>query len=194
MIESMRHVGKYVNTTTSAPFPLNPPPIGLAGKKITILGKGNVGKTVGEICKAFEMKVAYFNRSDILTDVVKEADVVVDTLSANPSTVGLLGADFFQSLKKGVVFISVTVDSIVDIEAMLKALESGKIWCLAHDVMNAKLGDASDPIYNKIRNHPNTLVTPHIAGFSDVTTQLGNDLMIDNVEAWLAHKPINVIV
>lgn len=192
LIESMRHIGKYINTTKSVLF--DHPPIGLAGKKIAILGYGDVGKQVGKICEAFGMKVSYFKRGDNLRDAVRYADVVVDVLSANPTSVGLLNADFFESLKDGVVFISVTVDSIVDIDAMLASLESGKLACVAHDVMNAKPGDASDSIYNKIRNHPNVLVTPHIAGFSDVTNKIGNDLMIDNVEAWLKGKPINVIV
>lgn len=139
------------------------------------------------------MIVTYFGRGDNLFEKVKDADVVVDALSANPTSVGLLNKDFFGSLRDGAVFISVTVDSIVNIDEMLLALESGKLACVAHDVMNAKPGDTSDQLYKKLYNHPNVLVTPHIAGFSDVTNKIGNDMMIDNVEAWIKGKPINVI-
>jgi len=188
----MRRLDKYVNTDKNVAIPLATPSIGLTGKRITILGKGNVGKRVGAICKAFEMQVTYFTRGGNLTKAVKDADIVVDVLSSNPSSKGLLNKDFFNSLKKGAGFISVTVDSIVDMDAMLSSLDRGQLAFIAHDVMNAKVGDASDALYKKLHNHPNVFVTPHIAGFSDITTRLGNDMMIDNVEAWLENKPINV--
>lgn len=171
----------------------DPPTLGLMGKKITILGHGDVGKQTGGVCEALGMIVTYFGRGDKLAEKVSEADVVVDVLSANPTSVGLLNKEFFESLKEGAVFISVTVDSIVNINEMLLALESGKLACVAHDVMNAKPGDASNQLYKKLCDHPNVLATPHIAGFSDVTNKIGNDIMIDNVESWLSGNPINVI-
>ena len=192
ILTTMRQLGSHINTSEKLTIPLSPPSIGLKGKNITILGKGNVGKRVGAICEAFEMNVSYFTRNDELSTVVKNADIVVDTLSANPSSKGLLNQDFFKSVKKGAVFISVTVDSIVDMDAMLAALDEGKLSYAAHDVMNAKLGDATDPLYERLRKHPNVYATPHISAFTDVTSQIGNDMMIANIEAWLHGKPINV--
>jgi phosphoglycerate dehydrogenase-like enzyme len=58
--------------------------------------------------------------------------------------------------------------------------------------MNAKLGDTADPLYTRLREHEHVYATPHISGFSDVTNRIGNDMMIGNIEAWLAGKPINV--
>lgn len=192
ILTTMRQLGKYVNTTENVTIPLPTPSIGLAGKNITILGKGNVGKRVGTICEALEMNVTYFTRGDNLLNTVKNADVIVDALSSNPSTKGLLNKEFFASVKKGAVFISVTVDTIVDIDAMLSALDHGQLSFVAHDVMNAKPGDTTDVLYEKLRNHPRVNATPHISAFNDVTTKIGNDMMIDNVEAWLKGKPINV--
>lgn len=192
IIIAMRQLHKYVNTKDKVGFPLPNPSLGLAGKHITILGKGNVGKKVGEICQAFEMKVTYFQRGDNLLRSVKKANIVVDVLSSNNTTKGLLSKDFFSSLKKGCVFISVTVDTIVDMDAMLTALDTGNLAFVCHDVMNAKPGDTSDMLYKKLSEKPNTYITPHIAGFSDITTKIGNDMMIDNIEAYLKGKPINV--
>lgn len=190
ILSTMRRFDKYLKTTVNVP--ISPPPIGLAGKNITILGKGNVGKRVGAVCEAFEMNVTYFTRGDDLVRTVTNADIIIDVLSTNPSTKGLLGKDFFRSLKKGAVFISVTVEAIVDFEAMLAALDQGRLSFVAHDVANAKPGDSTDPLYEKLRQHPKVFTTPHIAGFSDVTTRIGNDMMINNIEAWLKGKPINV--
>lgn len=70
--------------------------------------------------------------------------------------------------------------------------DEGQLSYVAHDVADAKPGDFSDPLYERLRQHPKVLVTPHLAGFSDVTTKTGNEMMIDNVEAWLQGKPIHV--
>ena len=190
MLTSKRRLDKYLGTTEVVP--ISPPETGLAFKTVAILGYGNIGKRVGEICKGLEMKDLYFKRGDNLLELVKDADFIVDTLSTNSTSKGLLNKNFFNSVKKGAVFISVTTDAITDIDAMLVALNEGKLSFVCHDIANAKPGDAKNELYNKLRLHPNTFVTPHIAGFSDVTTQIGNDIMIDNVEAWLKGKPINV--
>lgn len=136
------------------------------------------------------MHVKYFLRGDKLIDCVKEADVVVDTMSTNPDSKGLLGERFFGSLKKGAGFITITVH--VEVEAMLAALDNGTLSFAAHDVMVANLGDVSNPVYQKLYKHPKVLATPHLAGLSDVSNRIGNDMMIENVERWIKGEPINV--
>ncbi|PIP53265.1 hydroxyacid dehydrogenase, partial [Candidatus Beckwithbacteria bacterium CG23_combo_of_CG06-09_8_20_14_all_34_8] len=105
---------------------------------------------------------------------------------------GLLNKEFFDSVKKGSIFISVTVDGIEDFDAMISTLDEGRLAYVAHDVMNAPLGDVTNSIYDRLRRHPKVYTTPHISSFSDVTTKIGNDMMIDNVEAWTKGKPTNV--
>jgi lactate dehydrogenase-like 2-hydroxyacid dehydrogenase len=190
ILTTVRRFDKLLRTTESVS--ISPPQRGVAGRNITILGKGNVGTRVGEICKALEMNVTYFERGDDLLNAVKNADVIVDTLSTNPSSKGILNKVFFNSVKHGAIFISVTVDAITDFDAMLEALDKGRLSYVAHDVANAKPGDATNPIYLRLREHKNVFATPHIAGFSDMATQIGNDMMIDNVEAWIKGKPIHV--
>ncbi len=192
ILTTMRQLGVYVNTQDPLPIPLPTPSIGLAGKNITILGAGSIGKRVGDICRSLEMNVTYFKRGDNLASSVKIADVVVDSLSSNPTSRNLLNRDFFASLKRGAIFISVTVGNIVDIDAMLEALDSGQLSCVAHDVMDIKPGDTTNPLYQKLISHPRVLATPHISAFTDVTSKIGNDMMIDNIEAWLKGELIHV--
>jgi len=167
--------------------------LGLAGKKVCILGKGNVGSRVGKVCEAFEMEVVYFKRGDNLLKVVRDVDIVVDTLSSNPTTEGLLDKRFFNSLKKGSIFISVTSSKIYDSKAMLSALENGILSGVATDVGNALPGNVDDPEYKELIKHPKVIATPHISYQSDVTIKISNDMMIDNVEAYIKGKPINVV-
>ena len=172
------------------------PPItpGLAGKNMTILGHGNIGKRTGEVAKAYGMQVKFFKRGDDLAQAVEDADVVVDALSSNPTTHNLLDVDFFRSMKAGSCFVTVTRSEIVDQDAMLRAVDSGHLRGAASDCGGALVGDTEDPLYRKLLDHPNILVTPHISYNSEETQRVGNDIMIDNVEAWLKGKPQNVLV
>lgn len=166
---------------------------GLTGKKITILGKGNIGSRVGKICKAFDMDIRYFKRGNNLIGTVKDADIVVNCLSSNPTTWGILNKKFFKSLKKGSYFISPAGDKIHKVDALLKALDNGILVGVADDAGGIRIGDTDDPFYQKLLKHPKVLVTPHIAYQTDVTNRVANDMMIDNIEAYLKGKPINLL-
>lgn len=166
---------------------------GLAGNKITILGHGNIGKRVGELATAFDMSVHFFRRGDDLASSVKNADVVIDTLSSNPSTEKLLDGKFFDCMKRGSYFVSVTRSEVIDEDAMLRALDEGRLSGVATDGGSALVGDTSDPYYQKLLRHPQVYVTPHIAYNTEMSRQMGADIMIDNVEAWLKGEPINLV-
>jgi phosphoglycerate dehydrogenase-like enzyme len=97
-------------------------------------------------------------------------------------------------LKDGAIFISITGETIVDIDAMLAALDSGKLSYLAHDSGGISVGDTKDPFYQKLLKHPNVYVTPHIAFNTDVERKMCDDMMIDNVEAWVNGRPINIVM
>jgi phosphoglycerate dehydrogenase-like enzyme len=171
------------------------PPItpGLAGKNITVLGQGHIGKLVGKLASAFGMNVRFFKRGDDLAGSVKGADVVVDTLSSNPSTQKLLNKRFFESLKQGSRFVTVTRSEVVDEDAMLEALDSGKLAGVATDCSGILVGNTEDPYYQKLISHPKVYATPHIAYNTEMSRQMGADIMIDNVEAFVKGKPQNVV-
>lgn len=166
---------------------------GLAGKKVCILGKGNIGSRVGKICLTLEMKVFYVQRGDNLLEKVKGADVIIDCLGANASTHRVLNARFFNFLKKGSYFITITGPKIYDVDALLQALDNGILAGAASDAANITPGNTRDHFYQKLLRHPRMLVTPHIAWNSDVERRNGNKMMIENIEAWLKGKPIHLI-
>lgn len=171
------------------------PPItrGLAGNKITILGQGNIGKRIGELADAFEMQVTFFKRGDSLSRAIKDADIVVDTLSTNPSSISLLNSEFFSSMKNGSYFVTVTGQKIVDYDAMLKALDDGKLAGAATDCGDILVGDTDDPLYQKLLKHSKVHVTPHVSYSSEKARKTGVDIMIDNVEAYIKGKPQNIV-
>ena len=76
---------------------------------------------------------------------------------------------------------------------MLSALNTGKLLGVADDCGSILPGDYDDPYYKKISSNQKVLATPHISYQSDVTIKVSNDMMIDNVEAWIKGKPINTL-
>jgi glycerate dehydrogenase len=171
------------------------PPLtqGLAGRKLTIIGAGNVGGRIAEVAEALGMTVGFFRRGDDLLASVKDADIVVNTLSVNPSTANLLGTDFFAAMKAGSYFVNVARAETIDTEALLRVLDDGHLGGVATDCSNVQVGDTSDPYYQQLVAHPKVLATPHIAYASEMSRQTGTDMLIDNVEAWINGAPIHVV-
>lgn len=163
------------------------------GKKAYILGKGNIGTKVGTVCTALGMDVNFFTRGDNLFESVKDADVVINCLTTNETTLNLLDEKFFFSLKKGSYFVNVCDYVIYDIDALIKALDEGHIAKAAIDAMGIQVGDTDEAFYQKIVKHEKILATPHIAWAADRSAEQGTKIMIDNIEAWLNKKPINLI-
>lgn len=195
MLIMVRDLTRFLNTKEAFRKEGNLPPIrpGLAGMNITILGQGNIGTRVAEVASALEMNVKLLKRGDNLQRFIKDADVVVDTLSTNPSTRGLLNDSFFQSMKQGSYFITVTGPEIVDYDAMLRALDEGILAAAASDCGSILVGDTDNPLYKKLLKHPKVLVTPHISYNSQKSMEIGANIMIDNVEAWIKGKPQNIV-
>lgn len=187
---------KLPQNTNIKQLPNNSDPertIGLMGKTVAILGAGNIGMRVGKLCEALDMQVIFFKRGDNLLKSVKSADIIVNCLSYSPATENLLDSSFFNSLKNGSYYLSIANDKINDIEALFESLNNGILAGLALDVGDIQAGCYNDPLYQKLIAHPKILATPHIAYNTDVTSRISYDTMIDNIEAWLKGKPINLL-
>jgi phosphoglycerate dehydrogenase-like enzyme len=122
IINLMRRLPTIINTKKRVKG--NPSEaLSLVGKTVCISGAGNIGTLVGKILKSLGMNVTYFKRGNDLIKKVKGADVIVDVLGANDQTYKIYNRDFFQSLKKGSFFITVTGDKLWDADAMIEALD-----------------------------------------------------------------------
>ena len=167
--------------------------LGLKDQQVTILGYGYIGKQVEKICQALEMKVVIFKRKDNLFQKVKNSLVVINTLSSNSSTHGLIDLKLFKTMQKGSYFITVTSNKIYDSDALIKALDIGHLAGAASDAGSITPNDSHDPYYLKLQKHPKILATPHISARTKNSYQTSNNIMVKNVEAWLKGKPINLI-
>ena len=193
MLNMLRNFPKYIKNKSIPKVKIPSYEKSLVDKSVTILGKGNVGTRAGEICRVLGMNVTFFKRGSDLYKSIKDADVIIDALSSNPTTYGLLNRQFFNSLKRGSYFITVTGSKICNIDGMFDALDKGILAGAASDAGSIQIGDVSDPYYRRLLAHPKVLVTPHIAYNTDVTKRVAYDMMIDNVEAWIKGRPKNLL-
>ena len=156
----------------------------LIGKNITILGQGKIGNHVARICTVLGLNVTFYTRNDNLKEKIKNADIVVNCLRKNSSTIGLINKEILGSFKKGCFFISVAPPEIYDFNAIIYALEKGIFSAVADDASSKNVGNLNDNNYTKLLTHPNILATPHIAWMTDYEAEKTYDKMIEIIERW----------
>ena len=168
----------------------------IANKIAVILGKGAVGTRCGMVLSAMKMNVRYLERDNndgdmiSLRDLVRDADLVVNCLSSSSSNANILNADFFNVyMPRGSTFISMTNPIIYDIDGLLSALSTERIYGAAIDIGNTYPGDVRQTNYAKFMNFLNThpeyenvlLVTPQVAHFADASQSTSFDMAIENI-------------
>lgn len=153
-------------TEVSTPF------MELAGKKMGIIGMGNIGSRVAAVAGAFGMKVSYFSTSGTghcteypcvsLEELLSESDVVSIHAPLNERTAGLIGARELELMKSSAVILNMARGGIVDEAALSEAVGDGRIAGAAFDVFTVEPIAADNPLMH-CRRPERLLLTPHIA-------------------------------
>ena len=176
------------------------PQMELAGKTLGIIGFGSIGKAVGRLARAFGMNVLAFNRSQSEEGRQIGAYVDLDTLLARsdiitlhcplfPETEKIINAGSIGKMKDGAMLINTARGALVDEAALADALNSGKLRGAALDVVSR------EPIRqdNPLLSCKNCILTPHIAWAPIESRRRLLDTVVENIRAFLAGKPQNVV-
>lgn len=134
---------------------------------IGVLGAGEIGRTVLDMCSGHGFSTVGWSRSAHdrpLDDLFRDADVVVDLVPLSAATRGLIGAPELAALGDGVL-INVGRGPTVDTAALIDALD-GPLRAAVLDVFDTEPLPADSPLWH----HPKVIVTPHVAGRSDPVT------------------------
>ena len=173
----------------------------LAGKTLGVVGTGAIGCRVAEIGRALRMHVLGFDKypnlkkaeevgmtyADLRT-LLAESDVVTLHVTLTSETEKLLGKKEIAAMKDGAVVINTSQGRVIDQEALVEALRSGKLSYAGLDVFEDEPPDKNNPLFRL----GNTVVSPHIA-FNTVEAEARcTDICIDNVAKFLEGKPQNV--
>ena len=156
------------------------------GKKLGIVGYGNIGSQLSVIAESLGMKVLYYDREEKLalgnatkcrklSDLLEQSDIVsmhVDGRSANEN---LIDAKAFALMKDGVIFINLSRGHVVHIPALRDAIRSGKVAGCAVDVFPYEPVSNDETFESELRGLPNTILTPHIGGSTlEAQENIGN--------------------
>jgi glycerate dehydrogenase len=176
-------------------------PIGdLAGSRLGIVGYGALGRRVAQIGRAFGMDIAVTSRSPVadtdvtplpLDELLATADVVSLHLPLTEQTRNLVGARELASMKKNAILINTARGGLVDEAALAQALTDGTIAGAGFDVLSKEPPVPDNPLL-RLRL-PNFVLTPHVAWASGGAMQTLADMLVDNLEAWVAGNPTNIV-
>jgi D-3-phosphoglycerate dehydrogenase len=147
----------------------------LRGKKLGIIGYGNIGGQVGILAESLGMKVSYFDvveklslgnaaRCPSQTELLRQADAVTVHVSDAPGNVGLIGAAQLRLMKPGAVLLNLSRGRVVDLEALAAALRSRRLGGAAVDVFPQEPAANGRGFRSPLRGLPNVILTPHIGG------------------------------
>lgn len=139
----------------------------LAGKRVLVIGAGDVGGQLGRrlsACDAEPIFVGRTARAGVhavaqLPELLPDADVVVLIVPKTSETVGMVDAAFLSRMRDGALLVNAARGPVVQTEALLAELQSGRLRA-AVDVTDPEPLPSDHPLWNA----PNLLITPHVAG------------------------------
>ncbi|MFJ4569892.1 2-hydroxyacid dehydrogenase [Streptomyces sp. NPDC088846] len=174
----------------------------LADKSVLIVGYGSIGAAIEDRLAPFECarvaRVASSARTtargpvhtlDDLPALLPEADVVVLSTPLNPSTQGLVGAEFLAAMPDGALLVNVARGGVVDTESLLLALKSGRLRA-ALDVTDPEPLPAGHPLWHA----PNVLITPHVGGSTSAFLPRAKRLVAGQLSRFAAGEPVRNVV
>ena len=147
----------------------------IRGKKLGIIGYGNIGSQLSVLAESLGMQVIYFDteeklalgnaqKAGSLRELMKKADVVSLHVDGNPVNEGMIGAKELGWMKDGAVFINLARGKVVDLEALKNGLNSGKIRGAAIDVFPVEPKSNDEPFISPFTGMDNVILTPHVGG------------------------------
>lgn len=176
MFESARRLSEHINTVKSSGWDRTMG-IELSGKRLAVIGGGQIGKEVAKRCRGLQMDVTIYDpyfkdpeflveygveRSEDFDALIRSADVVTLHLPATEETKHMMDADVFSKMKPTAILINTARGELVDEQALYEALSRGQIAVAAQDVYSKEPPEEGDPLLSL----PNFLLTPHLGAFT----------------------------
>lgn len=173
-------------------------PVVLHGTTLAVIGLGTIGEGVATLARGLGMQVVGVRRSgepvegidevvtpDRLTEVLPRCRSVVVLTPLTPETRGLVSAEVLAALPDGALLVDVSRGGVVDVDAVVDALRSGKLGGAALDVFEPEPLPDDSPLWDE----PGLFITPHTAGLSPDYLGRIIDLFLANLDAVAAGTP-----
>ncbi len=166
----------------------------VTGKRLGIIGLGNIGKAIAKRASAFDMPIAYHGRNKQNVpytyyadpvELAKSSDIIIVICPGGEATRNIASEKVIRALGPKGLLVNVSRGSTVDEPALIKALKEGALGGAALDVF-AKEPAAAHELFSM----PNVVVVPHIASATFETRTDMGDLVVENLRAHLKGKPL----
>ena len=172
----------------------------LNGKTLAIFGRGNIGKTLAAYAQAFKMNVVFAEHKHAQSvrdgyvsfdEAICSADVVSLNCPLTPQTTNMISEAELQQMKPGAILINCGRGGLVDEAALVAALKYGQIGGAGFDVLTQEPPRDGNPLLKA--RLPNLIVTPHIAWASQEAANRLFDILLDNINRFVAGNPQNLV-
>ncbi len=172
------HLGKWNKSATNS--------FEVRNKKLGIIGYGNIGSQLSILAEAMGMNVYFYDMVDKLAlgnatkcrtqeELLNKVDIVSLHVDGRPSNKNIFGKEQFDQMKEGAYFLNLARGHVVEIEALVNVLKSGKILGAGVDVYPVEPKTNNEPFTSELKELDNVILTPHIGGSTaEAQVHIGN--------------------
>ena len=207
LLEVCHHVGHHSDTVHAGKWEncqdwcyWDYPQMELAGKTYGLLGCGNIGVHTAEIARALGMRVITYDARPTeagrkvaeyveLDELFAQSDILGLQMPLFPFNTGIINKENIAKMKDGVIIINNSRGQMVVEQDLADALNSGKVAAAGLDVVSTEPIRGDNPLLKA----KNCILTPHISWAPKESRQRIMECSVDNLKAYLAGKPINVV-
>jgi phosphoglycerate dehydrogenase-like enzyme/CMP-N-acetylneuraminic acid synthetase len=175
---------------------INFPGTMMKGKTLGIIGMGRLGAWMARYAQAFDMRVQGTDpfvlefpagvKRVSMDELVATSDFITTHVNYTPEVKNLISGEIIRKMKKGMIFINTSRGALVDEQALVEELESGRIAAVGADVLTSEPEIATSPLWQYAQTHNNVIITPHIGGFCpeavDLTVAFSCDRILNYFE------------
>ena len=194
ILDLLKHIATYNQKMRTKEYSIEPGQL-LSGRQIGIVGLGRVGYRVATLLEAFGCKINFYDpwvKGDIpdhwkpepnLEQLLMKSDIISLHLPQQANGKSLLDEVSLSLIKKGAILINTARGSLIDEEALIKALLSGQIGAAGLDVVQ------KEPYTGKLLEFPQVVMTPHVASNTNESRQQMEREAVNNMIEGLGVTP-----
>lgn len=183
------HAGGWVKSATGC--------FEVRGKKLGILGYGNIGAQLSVVAEALGMQVAFYDirerlalgnarKLGTLKELLAWSDVVTVHVDGRKENTHLIGTHELGLMKRGSYFINNARGHVVDVEALAASVQSGHLAGCAVDVFPHEPKGNEEKFVSPLQGLPNTILTPHIGGSTEEAQAHIGDFVANQLLSYMA--------
>lgn len=169
----------------------------IRGKKLGIIGYGNIGTQLSVVAENMGMHVYFFDvieklalgnakKCQTLEELLKTCDVITLHVDGSKTNKWLIGATEFEQMKDGVIFLNLSRGHVVKIEALVAAIKNDKVAGCAIDVFPTEPGSNNESFVSPLQGFSNVILTPHIGGSTEEAQRAIGEFVSDRLISYIS--------